>query len=100
MYAKKNPCKFNIQFDKNCPEHRQVVEILTAKGRNKAQYIANAILYFENNSGRNLEGTVTEIVTKILGTSPEQNQMLPKVEENTDDFKFSDIADALSGFKE
>lgn len=99
MYEKKNPSRFSIQFDLNNPEHKKVIEILSAKGRNKAQYIADAVLCFENNS-RSLEGTVTEIVTKILGVSPKLDRTLPQDEKNDADFDFSDVADALSGFKE
>ncbi|MBE5040540.1 hypothetical protein [Ructibacterium gallinarum] len=98
MCQKKNPSRFSIQFDLNNPEHKKVIEILSAKGRNKAQYIADAILCFESNS-RNLEETVTEIVTKLLGISPESGNPAPQPE-RSNDFDFSDVADALSGFKE
>lgn len=99
MHEKKNPSRFSIQFDLNNPEHKRVIEVLSGKGRNKAQYIADAVLYFESNS-RSLEGTVTEIVTKILGVSPELNRPVPQAEKSDADFDFSDVADVLSGFKE
>lgn len=99
MCQKKNPSRFSIQFNPNNPEHKRAIEILSAKGRNKAQYIAEAVLHFED-SARNLEGTVTEIVTKMLGISPVLNRELPESEPSSGDFNFSDIADALNGFKE
>lgn len=45
--AKKNPYRFNLQFDHNDANHQEVVEILTAEGRKAAQFVANAILHYK-----------------------------------------------------
>lgn len=45
--AKKNPYRFNLQFDRNDPNHQEVVEILTAEGRRRAQFVVNAILHYK-----------------------------------------------------
>ena len=45
--AKKNPYRFNLQFDCNDANHREVVEILTEEGRRRAQFVVNAILHYK-----------------------------------------------------
>jgi len=51
-HGKKSEEKFNIQFNRTDPAHIQAAELLNRKGRRgKAQYIANAILYYESRGG-------------------------------------------------
>ena len=96
---KKNPAKFNIQFDIKNPDHRKVIDILTPKGRNTAEYIAEAILYFEKNHSTDLRQTITEIVSEVLGISADLNLNPPENKSKEDEIDFSEISDALSGFK-
>ena len=44
--GKKNPGKFNLQFNMMYPVHREVSELLDSMGRMKAQFIANAVQYY------------------------------------------------------
>lgn len=105
MKCKKNPQRFSIQFDQSIPEHNTVIEILIKKGRFASRYIADAILFYENNKNDSLEGTVTQIVSKMLGltavVSPgvsEQTEPLsPNETVNAIDYK--DVAMDLEGFK-
>ena len=47
--AKVSETKFTIQFSKSDPAHLRVVEILNQKERGgKAQYIVDAVMYYEN----------------------------------------------------
>jgi hypothetical protein len=46
--AKKDKCKFTIQFNSADAHHLQIVELLNAQGRRKAQFIANAVLHYVN----------------------------------------------------
>lgn len=48
MAEKKSSSRFCIQFNEHDSRHLQVIEILNAQGRHKAQYIANAILHYIN----------------------------------------------------
>ena len=50
--GKKNEGKFTIQFNRTDPANLKVTGILNSKERRgKAQYIANAILYYESHDG-------------------------------------------------
>ena len=50
--TKKAEEKFTIQFNRNNPEHLQAADILNRKERGgKAQYIVNAVLYYERHGG-------------------------------------------------
>ena len=94
MKDKKIPERFSIRFDLSIPEHRQVIEILTKKGRNTARYIADAVIAYENNKN-SLEATVVEVVTKILGL----NNMHTKDAASASDFDFNEVISDLDGFK-
>lgn len=97
--AKKNPAKFNIQFNTKNPEHRKVIEILTPKGRNTAEYIAEAILYYEKNTKADLRQTVTEIINEVLGETHKATPSLNVSESYQNEIDYDEISDALSGFK-
>ena len=47
MAAKRNPGRFTIQFNMNDPIHIVASTILDQQGRYKAQYIANAISFYQ-----------------------------------------------------
>lgn len=99
MKTKKTPERFSIRFDASIPEHRQVIEILSQKGRNAARYIADAVIAYESGKNESLESTVTEVVTKMLGLK----NILPESSEQSKNmdvgFDFDDIADDLAGFR-
>ena len=44
---KKNPYLFTLLFNKNDPDHRNVAEILNKKGHDKAKFIAEAIVFYQ-----------------------------------------------------
>ena len=49
MYGKKSGLRFSIQFSRTNPAHLRAADILNSKERyEKAQYIAEAILCYEN----------------------------------------------------
>ena len=51
-HGKKSEGKFTIQFSRTEPAHIHVTEILNRKERGaKAQYIVNAVLYYETHGG-------------------------------------------------
>lgn len=49
MTTKKDPGRFTVRFNLSDPVHRDAVDYLERQGaRNKANYLANAILCYEN----------------------------------------------------
>lgn len=98
MKDKKTPERFSIRFDPSNPQHRQVIEILSQKGRNAARYIADAVIAYEAGKEDSLENTVTEVVTKMLGLKNLSSEPTTTSEEN-DSFDYNEIADDLAGFK-
>lgn len=51
--AKKEEYRFTIQFSSTDPRHLQAADILNRQGRRKAQYLVNAILFYENGAETN-----------------------------------------------
>jgi len=78
---KRNIGRFCIQFNNADPRHLQVVELLEAQGRRKAQFIAEAVLHYINYSGSQegytqqdtdaLKRTVEKIVREYLKAKPD-----------------------------
>lgn len=99
MKIKKTPERFSIRFDSSIPEHRQVIDILSQKGRNAARYIADAVIAYEAGKKDSLENTVTEVVTKMLGLKNILSEPTEESENTDTDFDFDEIADDLAGFK-
>lgn len=48
MTDKKDPGKFTVRFNVCDPQHRAVIDLLNQQGRNKAQFLANAVLHYIN----------------------------------------------------
>lgn len=48
---KKNPYVMTIGFDRTDPRHVRVADYLNSLPRKKAQYIVEAVLYYQNNVG-------------------------------------------------
>ena len=46
MDGKKDPGKFTFRFNLCDPQQRRAAELLNRQGRSKAQFIANAVLYY------------------------------------------------------
>lgn len=71
---KKNRFVFNIGFNEANPDHRKVADILNRLGHGKAEYLAKAVLFYEQRQGMSLirsgisyeeiEAIVKEILTK------------------------------------
>lgn len=82
MDSKKNTDRFTIKFNCDEPKHQAAVEILNGKGRNKAEYIAKAILEYESHQEQRdfLESIRTTIKESIEGSfhvvisAPEEDQ--------------------------
>ena len=72
--AKKAEMRFSIQFRQDVSEHLRVVEILNQQGRYKAQYVVDAILFYEKyhtlDAPRSAldEKQIEAIVNKILSS--------------------------------
>jgi hypothetical protein len=102
MADKKNEMKFTILFSSANPDHVFAADKLNTQSRNnKANYIAQAVKYFEENSGMNtkaIEKTVMDILSK-------QNQSVSsgfsenKLGNSVDDGFKKDVAGALEMFK-
>lgn len=48
MADKKDPGKFTVRFNIHDPQHQTVVALLNQQGRNKAQFLASAVLHYIN----------------------------------------------------
>ena len=100
MKSKKTPERFSIRFDASIPEHQQVIEILSKKGRNAARYIADAIIAYESKNINSIENTVTEVVTKILEMNKLNKETSAQDYISESSFDFDEIAADLEGFKQ
>ena len=78
-HSKKNPYIMTIGFDRTDPRHVEVADFLNSLQRKKAQYIVDAVIYYQGRkeneivpavSGRDYEN-IRSIVLQIL---KEQNQ--------------------------
>lgn len=87
MTTKKDPGRFTVRFNLSDPVHRDAVDCLERQGaRNKANYLANAILCYENaapqSTGKVLRGTsrseIEAIVWEVLAKW--QPETLPDLE--------------------
>lgn len=99
MTNKKTPERFCIRFNLSNPEHLEVVNILSNKGRNAASYIADAILCYEKSKQGNFGISFSDVV-KVLEmnsiSSETTHTNTELVEESVD---FDEIADDLAWFK-
>ena len=98
MNTKKSPERFSIRFNLSNPDHLEAVNILSGKGRNAANYIADAILYYEKNRQGNIGIDISNIL-KMLNTNPTQINANPIVQAAEDPFDFDEISADLAGFK-
>ena len=48
MADKKDPGKFTVRFNIHDPQQQTVVALINQKGRNKAQFLASAVLHYIN----------------------------------------------------
>ena len=62
MVNKKTPERFCIRFNLSNPEHLEVVNILSSKGRNAASYIADAILCYEKSKQSNFGISFSNVI--------------------------------------
>ncbi|WP_300249553.1 hypothetical protein [uncultured Subdoligranulum sp.] len=88
MTAKKDPGRFTVRFNLQDPSHRKVVAILEQQGaRNKANYLANAVLCYENaapqSMGKALVGFSRSDIESVVWEILEKWQ--PKAELNFTD---------------
>lgn len=99
MKQKKSPERFTIQFNPSNPEHKTVIDLLLQKGHNTAQYIADAVLSYENIKSGNFSGSLAEIFNKVLTAGENTPEIHTNTELADDTLDFDDIADALEGFR-
>ena len=75
MGTKKTDTRFSIAFNQTDPEHRKAADLLNKQGyRSKADYIAHAVLHYENCAARNEvihqplldEGVIESVVNRLL----------------------------------
>ena len=95
LSEKKNPARFNIQFDSSISEHQKVIQILSSKGRNTARYIADAVLAYGSSLTDRIETAVTNALNNVL----HQGSLKLENRNETEDFEFDEISDALDGFR-
>lgn len=123
MTAKKDPGRFTVRFNLQDPSHRKVVAILEQQGaRNKANYLANAVLCYENATPKSvgkapnefsrsdIESVVLEVLEKwkpkvapdctgtpnsVRGIAPSEHQQKPA----NDADALGLISDALAAFQ-
>ena len=110
--SKKYETKFTIQFSRTIPEHLEVVDILNKLGRSfKAQYIVNAVLYYDKREELETQRPVLDekqieaIVNKILRDREESNMgslmadasasRIEKPPQSDTDAAFHEVAKAL-----
>lgn len=56
MTTKKDPARFTVRFNLNDPVHREAVAYLEHQGaRSKANYLANAVLYYKNAAPKSMD---------------------------------------------
>lgn len=71
MNNKKIVHKFTIHFNRKDIGHNQVIELLNNQGRyGKAQYIVNAVLYYENAINTGQSGLDRNSLHKFLNCHP------------------------------
>lgn len=123
MTAKKDPGRFTVRFNLSDPVHREAVAYLERQGtRNKANYLAHAVLCYENATPRpvdreqrglsrsDIEAIVWEILEKwhpkaepdfsgtadiAHHTAPSAQQQKPSNQEDA----LGLISDALAAFQ-
>ena len=73
MVDKKTDLRFTIQFSRDDPLHEYVADLLNRRGRKKAQFIVDAILFFEQNEGKSVPNpekvdkrTIERVLRKLL----------------------------------
>lgn len=126
MAEKKSASRFCIQFNEQDAHHQQVMDILNAQGRRKAQFIATAILHYihcgetpnipqdDTWLRQTVESIVQEVLKRRNGISKKQHSLsseevpLRKIHrsagistnmEKLDDETLSAICDSLSAFR-
>lgn len=98
MTNKKTPERFCIRFNLSNPEHLEVVNILSNKGRNAASYIADAILCYEKSKQGNFGISFSDVV-KVLEMNSDSSETHTNTELVDESVDFDEIADDLAGFK-
>ena len=89
MTTKRNPGRFTLQFNLHDPAQMAVSNLLDQQGRHKAQYITNAVSYYESfldakKEGQNTTAVVTPIDKAIHEiTSTKSEQLISSEEHNT-----------------
>ena len=100
MRGKKTGARFTVQFRITDPAHRRVIELLNAQGpRGKAQYISDAVLYYENRDKSTVdEALIATVVERILRDRDElaaPAKMLEPLRRLGEDVQFDTAAETL-----
>ena len=73
MADKKDPGKFTVRFNIHDPQHQTVVALLNQQGRNKAQFLASAVLHYMQVPPVDPE-TLEKIIVSILEKRDKQKR--------------------------
>ena len=88
MVEKRNPGRFTLQFNMNDPAQMAVSNLLDQQGRHKAQYITNAVSFYESFLDAKMEGqknaaVVTPIDIALHENTPQGTEQLISPEEQS-----------------
>ena len=81
MADKKDPGKFTVRFNIHDPQHQTVVALLNQQGRNKAQFLASAVLHYIRDKQKR-GGDVPQRTEKACETSPAETPQAKEESEN------------------
>ena len=105
MADKKDPGKFTVRFNIHDPQHQTVVALLNQQGRNKAQFLASAVLHYivsilEKRDKQKRGGGVPQRTEKACEISPAE---VPQAKEESENWfgsagEVSAILDSLKMF--
>ena len=76
MDGKKDPGKFTFRFNLCDPQQRRAAEFLNRQGRSKAQFIANAVLYYVDGQPSASQGAPSSPSNKASRNKRRQRRLL------------------------
>lgn len=114
MDGKKDPGKFTIRFNLADPQQLRAAELVNRQGRSKAQFIANAVLYYVDGQPSASQGApavdseqIRQLVEDILTQQQSQPQQpapaLPPAPADNDSLNDTErrmIFETLDAFKQ
>ena len=105
MKAKKDRGRFTVRFDMENQDHVRAVEYLERqRDRGKAQYLADAILYYEKAETKSFPQTDRALIEQIVREYLEKRNIEPSLSIEPEELSISPpqidlIANALADFQ-